>query len=121
MIKFWKEDFKYTNRTIHIYGHLGLPCYCYEFDVHGESANYLMNTYQLNYPYVHICLFTINNNILVSSRGKSKAELDHSKEVKEEDLQELLSILQEEVNKDSVNYEEYLCNSDYYKRDSRWM
>ena len=37
-----------------------------------------------------------------------------------DDLKELLDILQEGVNLNMRNYEEYICNSDYYKKDSRW-
>ena len=42
-------------------------------------------------------------------------------EYDEEDLKELLPILMKEVNIDLRNYEEYMCDSDFNRRDSRWI
>ena len=114
MIKFWKEDFQYIERISSYYGDL------YIFSVRGESANYLMNQYDLSYPNVQINLFTNDNTMTVGSKTDNKLKADCADIDDEDDLKELLSILQEEVSKDMSNYEEYMCDSEYNKRDSRW-
>lgn len=47
MIKFWQEDFNYVKR-------FGQVEFGYLFNVRGESANYLINKYQLEYPNVFV-------------------------------------------------------------------
>jgi len=112
MIKFWKEDFKYVKRfnAIEPFGYL--------FNVRGESANYLLNHYNLKYPNIFILLFN-DVDIYVGSREihSFKNEMFHCNEY---DINELYDILYPFVIEDMKNYEEYLYNSDYYKQDYRW-
>lgn len=112
MVKFWKEDFKYIKRFLSYYG------YCYIFSVRGESANYLMNKYDLEYPNVYVNLFTDDNSMTVASKTENKLKSDVV-DIDEEDSKKLLYLLQEDVDMDLTNYEEYICN-DIYKKDSRW-
>lgn len=119
MIKFWKEDFRYISRSymacdlyMNKYG------YRYTFSVRGESANYLINKYDLDYPNIQVHLFTCDNTMTVTSKTENKLNSDVA-DIEEEDLKELLSLLQEDVDLDMRNYEEYKCN-DWYKKDSRW-
>ena len=114
MVKFWKEDFKYINRR-----YASSYEYCYTFSVRGESANYLMNKYDLCYPNVEVHLFTIDNSMTVTSKIDSGLKSDVTDIDNEEDLQELLFILQKDVDLDLKNYEDYICD-DGYKKDSRW-
>ena len=116
MIKFWKEDFRYIKRSFISF----TDKYCYTFSVRGESANYLMNKYGLQYPNIEIHLFTSYNSMSVTSKIDSGLKSDVTDIDDEDDLKELLSILQEEVRIDQVNYEEYMCDSEYNKYDSRW-
>lgn len=96
--------------------------YCYTFSVRGESANYLMNKYNLKYPYIKVYLNyghrACTSRVISETEDKSQFD-DHN--ISGKDLKDLLYILQEEVKIDLVNDEEYRCNSDYYKKDSRWM
>lgn len=112
MIKFWKEDFTYKERYESYYG------YCYTFSVRGESANYLINKYNLEYPNIQVHLFTDDNTMTVGSKTDNKLKADIV-DIDDEDLKELYSILQETIDLDIRNYQEYMCNDDY-KRDSRW-
>lgn len=113
MIKFWKDDFKYIERLETWNG------LCYRFSVCGESSNYLMNTYQLKYPNITVHFYITDKSM--SIRNKSNDGLNiHSTDIEDDDYEELLNILQEEVRIDQINYEEYLCDSEYNTRDSRW-
>ena len=113
VVKFWKEDFRYTERYFSYDG------YCYTFTVRGESANYLMNKYGLGYPNVEVNYFTDDGSMSVRSSTENKLKIDITDIDDEEDLKELRTILQETVDLDMRNYEEYMCD-DGYKRDSRW-
>jgi len=103
MIKFWKEDFRYINRYEIFRG------YSYTFSVCGESANYLINKYELNYSNIQVHFFTCDNTMTVTSKTDDKLRSDVA-DIEEEDLKELLTILQEEVDLDLRNYENYICN-----------
>ena len=56
MIKFWLDDFNYIKRfgCVEPFGYL--------FNVRGESANYLINKYQLDYPKVFVNLNSTNQD-----------------------------------------------------------
>ena len=114
LIKFWKEDFKYIKRR-----YSSEYDFCYTFSVRGESANYLMNKYDLCYPNVEVHLFTIDNSMSVTSKIDSGLKSDVTDIDDEEDTTELWSLLKEDIDIDQRNYEEYMCD-DWYKRDSRW-
>ena len=118
MIKFWKEDFTYVKRAFISFTD---ECeYRYDFAVRGESANYLMNKYGLAYPNVKVHLWTVDNSVSVTSKSNNKLLSDVDDLDDKDDLVELLPILLEEVARDLRNYEEYMCNSDCYHKDSRW-
>ena len=112
MIKFWKEDFKYIERFNSWNG------LCYGFSVYGESSNYLINKYQLKYPNVIVNFYVDDKSIFI--RNKSNDGLNiRSTDTYDEDYEELLTILQENIDIDLRNYEDYMCD-EWYKRDSRW-
>ena len=121
MVKFWKEDFRYIQRSGYTHFFVEGFGYCYKFSVRGESANYLMNKYNLKYPYVKIYLNYGHNaaSIRVISETEDEFQFDAC-DINGKDLDELLFILQEDIENDLRNYEEWQCNSDYYKKDSRW-
>ena len=95
--------------------------YTYTFSVRGESANYLMNKYDLKYSYVKVIAQYGHRaaSIRVISETEDISQYD-AYDIYGEDLTELLSLLKEDIDNDLRNYEEWQCNSDYYKRDSRW-
>lgn len=113
MIKFWKEDFRYIERLNFSFGG-----HIYIFTVRGESSNYLRNIYTLQYPNIQVNLFTIDNSMSIGSKTDNKLKSDIT-DMDEEDVKELLPLLQEEVDSDLRNYEDYMCD-DGYPRDSRW-
>ena len=113
MIKFWKDDFRYIKRINFTGGG-----YIYIFSVRGESSNYLRNKYYLQFPNIQVNLFTIDNSMSIGSKTNNKLHSDIT-DMEEEDTKELLSLLQENVDIDLINYEEYICN-DIYQRDTRW-
>ena len=113
MIKFWKEDFTYVKRL-----ECSIGGYIYIFSVRGESSNYLRNKYDLTYSNMYVNVFTINNSITVGSKANNMSLSDIT-DMEEEDENELLPLLQEEIDLDLRNYEEYMCN-DIYPRDTRW-
>ena len=121
MIKFWKEDFRYIKRSGYTHFFVEGFGYCYTFSVRGESANYLINKYNVNYPYIKVYLNYGHNacTMHVVSETGDKSQFD-SCNINGEDLKELVSLLKEDVYNDLRNYEEWQCNSDYYKKDSRW-
>ena len=120
VVKFFKEDFRYTKRYGYYNSETGGEGLCYSFSVRGESANYLMNKYGLEYPNVTVDLLTDDNSMSVTSYTDNKLKRDITDIDDEDDVEELLNILQEEVRIDQINYEEYLCDSEYNKYDSRW-
>ncbi len=89
MIKFWKDDFRYTGRYEIYHGH-----YCYAFAVRGESSNYLRNRYYLQYPNIQVNLFTEDNSMSVISKIAPNIKVDIA-DMEEEDVKELLPLLQE--------------------------
>ena len=121
MVKFWKEDFRYINRSPYTHFFVEGFGYCYAFSARGESANYLINKYNLKYPYVKVYVNYGHNvaSMRVISETENKSQYD-AYDIYGKDLDELLFVLQEELDNDLRNYEEWQCNSDYYKRDSRW-
>lgn len=121
MVKFWKEDFKYIKRSRYILFFLEGFGYRYTFSVRGESANYLINKYNLLYPNVKIC---VNHGheartLYVMSETESMNIYDIHEVIDGEDAVELAHLLEEEIVADLINYEEYRCG-DWYKKDSRW-
>jgi len=112
VVKFWKEDFRYIAR------HYCFDDYFYTFSIRGESANYLMNKYHLDYPIIQVNVFMNNGSMSITSRAKNGLGFCGA-EIKEDDYKELMDILQKEIDNDLRNYEEWQCNSDYYKKDSR--
>ena len=79
-----------------------------------------MNKYYLGYPNVRVNLFTVDNSMSVGSRANNNLQSDIADIDDCDDLVELLDILKGEIYIDQINYEEWQCNSDYYKKDSRW-
>ena len=111
MIKFWLDDFKYTDR----FG--STEPFGYYFEVRGESSNYLINKYELGYPNVFVnCYF--DKTIYIGSRATNGLESDVC-ECEEEDVDELYNLLETTMKADMRNYEEYLAD-DWYQKDSRW-
>lgn len=109
MIKFWQEDFRYVKR---------LGCtepFGYLFNVRGESANYLINKYQLEYPNVFVNCY-IDKTIYIGSLQNKNSDCC---ECEVDDVDELYNLLKPIINIDIRNYEEYMCD-DWYKKDSRW-
>lgn len=120
MVKFWKEDFKYIKRSQYTHFFLEGFGYRYTFSVRGESANYLINEYNLKYPYIKVCVNYGHNAITVDVISETETSFMYDiYDVIGEDLIELGSLLQEDIEIDLRNYEEYKCD-DWYKKDSRW-
>lgn len=117
MIKFWKEDIKYIKRT----GWAGLRFsyeYQYHFSVGSESANYLLNKYDLHGAEMQLHYFE-DNYITVTSKHPKYSNMSDIAEIDDEDKEELLVILQEDIKEDQRQWEEYKCNDDY-PWDTRW-
>ena len=98
--KFCKEDFKYIKikKTYNGYYHI--------FSVHGESVNYLRNKYDLKYHNVQVSLFTDDNILTVESNlSMGDVVITDNAVINKEDIEELLHILQEKVNKGLYNQE----------------
>lgn len=111
MIKFWLDDFKYTDRfgTTKPFG--------YYFQVRGESSNYLINKYQLNYPNVFVNCYS-DETIYIGSRAINDLKGDVC-DCEEDDIDELYNLLEPIMSMDMRNYEDYLAD-DWYQKDSRW-
>jgi hypothetical protein len=88
LAKFCKEDFTYIKRFLSYYG------YYYDFSVHGETANYLINKYKLEYPNIQVHLFAYDSSITVGSKTNDKLKADIT-EIDDEDFKELFDILLE--------------------------
>ena len=116
MIKFWKEDFKYIKRT----GWSTSDGYefQYHFSVKGESFNYLFNKYGLEYPNMEVHVFS-GNSATVTTRNNDNKKSDVA-DIDEGDIEELMSILREDIEMDQHCWEEYRCDSEYYMWDDRW-
>lgn len=110
MIKFWKQDFRYIKR----YREPG--AFLYIFAVTGESCNYLINKYNLNYPEVNVSC--INGEIFVNSHTYDKKYAECC-DCDENDIEELYSILKSFIDIDMINWNEYIAD-DFYTRDDRW-
>lgn len=118
MIKFYREDVKYIKRTAWAgfnYAHE----HQYHFSVRSESANYLINKYGLYGKDVELHYFS-DDYITVTSKHPYEDTKSDAAEIDEEDMQELLTILLEDIKRDQAEWEEYICNSDYYMWDTRW-
>lgn len=120
MIKFWKEDFKYIKRSPYTHFFVEGFGYCYTFSVRGESANYLINKYNLRHPNIKVCVNYGHNSasLRVVSETKDVSQFDVY-DICGEDLIELTFLLKEDIDMDLRNYEDYKCD-DWYKKDSRW-
>ena len=100
MIKFWKENFKYIKIK------KKYNSYCHIFSVHGEFVNYLRNKYDLKYPNVQVGLFVNDNTLIVESNlVMGDVVVTDNAVVNKEDIEGLLHILQEKVNKGLYNQE----------------
>ena len=120
MIKFWKEDFKYIKRSPYTHFFVEGFGYVYTFSVRGESANYLMNKYNLNYPYIKVCVNYGHNSASMRVVGETEDKSQFGAcDICGEDLAELVSLLKADIEIDLKNYEEYVCD-DWYRKDSRW-
>lgn len=111
MIKFWLDDFDYTKRfgCVEPFGYL--------FNVRGESANYLINKYQLGYPKIFVNCY-MDKTIYIGSKQYDGKKSDCC-DCDEDDVEELYSLLKPIMDIDLRNYEDYMCD-DWYKKDSRW-
>ena len=117
MKKFFREDIKYVERT----NWTGFHYTCehqYHFSVRGESANYLINKYNLFGKDVKIHYFD-DTYITVTSHDPKGSQTDVA-EIDSEDIKELMLILQEDIQQDQRQWEEYVCDSEYYMWDTRW-
>lgn len=97
MIKFWKEDFKYIGKKYISCNSYMNRYECYTFSVRGESANYLINKYDLDYPNIQVHLFACDNTMTVTSKTDNRLNSDVA-DIEDEDLKELISIIQEDVD-----------------------
>ena len=74
------------------------------------NNTYLSVLYDRDNQNITICILSKKNDGTKSSAAD--CELD--------DYEELNVILKRIIKQDLVNYEDYLCESEYFKRDSRW-
>ena len=111
MIKFWLDDFDYTKRfgCVEPFGYL--------FNVRGESANYLINKYQLDYPKVFVNCY-MDKTIYIGSKQYDNKKIDCC-DCEADDVEELYNLLKPIIDIDLRNYEDYMCD-DWYRKDSRW-
>lgn len=108
MIKFWLDDFYDIKR-------LGTwEPFSYEFNVRGESANYLINKYELSYPKVFVNCF-IHITIYIGSQQYDNRRSDCC-DCEADDVEELYSLLKPIIDINLRNYEEYMCDDWYKKR-----
>lgn len=118
MIKFWKEDIKYIKRRNYNEN------FSYHFSIRGESANYLINKYNLSLAFSNIAVHVYDNYNYIAITTYIEGKDFHAESeptiLNNEDTEELFSLLKEFIKQDQREWEEYKCNSDYYKRDSRW-
>lgn len=121
MINFWKEDFKYYLRTPSYFdeGKINIDEYYYHFKVRGESANYLINRYGLRLPNIRVSIDSYEP-IGTCGADSDNGLRGETADLYSDDLEELQTLLKDIMDIDKRNYEEYICNSDYYKKDSRW-
>lgn len=111
MIKFWLDDFSYIKR----YG--CTEPFTYLFNVRGESANYLINKYQLKYPKIFVNYY-MNKTIHIGSRQYNSKKRDCF-DCDKADIEELYNLLKPIIDVDLRNYEDYMCD-EWYKKDDRW-
>lgn len=111
MIKFWSDDFEYIKR----FG--ACEPYSYLFKVRSDSANYLINKYQLPLPIILIYYHTDKTIYVCSSQYKN--QINTSYECNADDVEELYNILKPIMDVDMQNYEEYCCDP-WYGKDDRW-
>ena len=111
MIKFFIDDFNYEKR-------LGATePFGYLFNVRGESANYLINKYELGYQKIFVNCYA-DKTIYVGSRQYDNT-LSECCECYQGDIEELYNILKPIIDVDMRNYEEYCCDN-WYGKDDRW-
>ena len=55
----------------------------------------------------------------VTTRNNDNKKSDVA-DIDEEDIEELMNILRDDIETDQRNWEEYCCDSEYYKRSSVW-
>ena len=114
MIKFWKEDFKYVKRIN------ADESFAYRFFVYGESANYLMNRYDLTCKNVEVVYYDDEVRVYKTHKIKNDSRVFYEyMALYDEDNEELCSLLIDTVKLDQSNWEEYKCN-DWYMWDTRW-
>ena len=101
MIKFWKEDFKYIKRSPYTHFFVEGFGYVYTFSVRSESANYLMNKYNINYPYIKVCVNYGHNSASMRVVGETEnASQFGACDICGEDLSKLISLLKEDIEMD---------------------
>lgn len=110
MIKFYKEDIKYVRRTGWNDRHQ------YHFSVTGETSNYLLNKYGLAFSNMELHFLDVDYITVTTEKDDFLSDVA---DIDSEDFNELMGILQEFIDKDQSNWEEYLCD-DWYRKDSRW-
>ena len=118
MITFWKNDFRYIKRNLYSNFETGENGYMYTFSLCGESLNYLINKYKPEYPDIKLYLFTSDKTATLTSKTLDGLKRDVI-DIEANDTLKLFSLLQETIDIDMKNYEEYMCD-DFYPRDSRW-
>lgn len=111
MIKFWIQDFDYAKR-------LGYAePFGYLFKVRGESANYLINKYELGFPNIFVNCYS-DKTIYIGSR-KYDGKYGDCCDCEQDDIEELYNLLKPIIDVDMRNYEDYMCD-DWYRKDYRW-
>lgn len=116
MKHFYIEDFKYEAR-FRTYNKD--EEFFYRYLVRGESSNYLMNKYKLDYPNIFFAISSNGNYGTCGSTNSNNTKSDVV-DLEQEDLDEAFEVLKEIIRLDKRNYEDYLADSTYYKKDSRW-
>ena len=111
MIKFYKEDIKFIRRTN--WGN----AFQYHFSVTGETSNYLLNKYDLEFSGME--LHFIDIDYVTVTTKKENGLISDVAEIDAADFEELMIILNEFIEQDKSNWKEYCCD-DWYKKDSRW-
>ena len=112
IIKFWANDFGYTERLgcVEPFGYL--------FSVCGESANYLTNKYELRYPNVFVNCY-LDKTIYIGSRTNKTLQGKQCGETcccDEDDIEELYNLLKPIMECDMQNYKSYKDKSWFTSR-----
>ena len=120
MVKFWKRDVCYIKRdVVSFYPNW----YRYAFRVRSDTENYLIRKYGLSYNNTFLSVIYECDNqditIYIISRSGDNQNSE-TVDCEADDYEELRNIVKEFIKDDLVNYEEYVCDADYYEPDSRW-